>query len=273
MRLAGTFYTDDGSGKPVLLIHGWACDGSDWSWLSAALVREYRVVVPDLRGHGRSAVVDSHGAEGYRPEDFATDIVALITALELTDVVLVGHSLGGIVASLVAVSHPQLVAGVVLIDPSYGETVESMAKMLAAVKVIPHKIARAAFASFYSDATPPWLPIWHARRILGTPAEVVRETMLGMFAGDGAGDTVGEGVGIRSTGEPIWRLRTAPVLAIYAGNHTAEAEWERSLNPASEVEIWLDHGHFLHHEDPERFADRTIEWLRLLRSHPRTTLS
>lgn len=255
MQFDTTFYTDNGSGQPVLLIHGWACDGSDWSWLSTALVGEYRVVVPDLRGHGRSAT-----GEGYRPEDFAADILDLMLGLDLTNVVLVGHSLGGIVASLIAESHPHLVAGIVLFDPSYGESVDSMQRMLDAVKVIPHKIALAAFASFYGEATPAWLPTWHARRILGTPVEVVRETMLGMFENGG--------VGIRSVGEPIWRRRKAPILAIYAANHRDEAEWERGLNPASEVEVWPGHGHFLHQEDPNRLSMRVIQWLGLLRSHP-----
>ena len=249
------FYTDSGSGQPVVMIHGWACDGSDWSWLSAALVGNYRVIVPDLRGHGRSAIADT-AAGGYAPQDFAADIVELITSLELTDVVLVGHSLGGIVASLIAVSHPQLVAAIVVIDPGYAAAAGEMDKMLDAVEVIPHKIALVAFASFYGEPTPAWLPTWHARRVLGTPVDVVRDTMLGMFS---AGSP-----GLREVAEPILRQRAAPILAIYAGDHETQAEWEMSLSPRSTVEVWHGFGHFLHQEDPERFATRVTEWLGTL---------
>ncbi len=256
MQRPHTFYTDTGSGQPVVMIHGWACDGSDWSWLSAALAGSYRVVVPDLRGHGRSGAAPASPSPGYAPEDFAADIVDLITSLELTNAVLVGHSLGGIVASLIATSHPQLVAGVVVVDPAYGARAGEMDTMLDAVKAVPHKIALAAFASFYGEPTPPWLPTWHARRVLGSPVDVLRDTMLGMFS---AGSP-----GLREVAEPILRQRAAPILAIYAGDHEAQAEWEMSLSPRSTVEVWHGFGHFLHQEDPERFAARVTEWLGTL---------
>ena len=48
------FHTDEGSGVAMIALHGWACDGSDWSWLAADLVADHRIVVPDLRGHGAS---------------------------------------------------------------------------------------------------------------------------------------------------------------------------------------------------------------------------
>lgn len=263
MQFERTFYTDTGptetgtpetgAGQPVIMIHGWACDGSDWSWLSAALDGTHRIIVPDLRGHGRSGA-----GESYRPEDFAADILSLIGALDLHDVVIVGHSLGAIVASLIASANPELVAGLILVDASYGETPESMERMLAAVKVVPHKIALAAFRSFASEFTPHWLPTWQARRLLGTPADVVRDTMLGMFENDG--------IGLLTIAEPMLRRRTAPIFAIYAGNHEEQAQWERSLNPTSTVEVWPGHGHFLHQEDPKRFAVQVIAWLRLLSS-------
>jgi pimeloyl-ACP methyl ester carboxylesterase len=51
---ARIFYTDTGQGKPVLLLHGWACDGNDWSWQAPELENRYRVIIVDHRGHGRS---------------------------------------------------------------------------------------------------------------------------------------------------------------------------------------------------------------------------
>ena len=51
------FYTDQGSGRPVLLIHGLTCDGADWMWLASGLSRDHRTIVLDTPGHGRSSHV------------------------------------------------------------------------------------------------------------------------------------------------------------------------------------------------------------------------
>ena len=58
------FYSDHGQGPPVLMLHGWTCDGADWSWLAGDLTVDHRVVVVDFRGHGRSTrTVDPYGAQ------------------------------------------------------------------------------------------------------------------------------------------------------------------------------------------------------------------
>jgi pimeloyl-ACP methyl ester carboxylesterase len=242
------FYTDSGEGPAVVMIHGWTCDGSDWAWLSAALVADHRVIVPDLRGHGRSAEGD-----GYLPEDFAADIADLLRHLEVADALLVGHSLGGIVASVLAITHPTLVARLVLVDPAYGADADAVGRMIPGIQAVPHKLALASLGALYSEATPAWLATWHARRALGTPAAVVRETFLGMYAPGR--------LGIREVGEPYLRQRTQPILVIYAGANADVAEWERSLNSATTVEVWDGYGHFLHQEDPATFAARVREWL------------
>ena len=56
------FYSEHGNGPTVLILHGWTCDGADWSWLAADLAIDHRVVIVDLRGHGRSTqMVDPFG--------------------------------------------------------------------------------------------------------------------------------------------------------------------------------------------------------------------
>ncbi|WP_368861577.1 alpha/beta fold hydrolase [Actinospica durhamensis] len=86
------FYKDWGSGRPVVFIHGWPLSGDAWqSQLKAVADAGYRGIAHDRRGHGRSTPV----YDGYDWDTFADDLNDLITGLDLRDVTLVAHSMGG----------------------------------------------------------------------------------------------------------------------------------------------------------------------------------
>ncbi len=86
-------YTDTGgSGRPVVLVHGWPASEQSWDDVTPALVAAgARVVAYDRRGFGQSG----QGDGGYDYDTFAADLDALLTELDLNDVVLVGFSMGG----------------------------------------------------------------------------------------------------------------------------------------------------------------------------------
>jgi non-heme chloroperoxidase len=85
------FYTDQGSGQPVVLIHGYPLNGESWGKQQAALLDAgYRVIAYDRRGFGASTKAGS----GYDYDTFASDLSVLIETLDLTDAVLVGFSMG-----------------------------------------------------------------------------------------------------------------------------------------------------------------------------------
>jgi non-heme chloroperoxidase len=85
------YYEDHGSGSPVVLIHGWPLNGDAWEKQTAALLAAgHRVITYDRRGFGRS----SKPGVGYNYDTFAADLDALLSALDLTGVSLVGHSMG-----------------------------------------------------------------------------------------------------------------------------------------------------------------------------------
>ena len=85
------YYEDHGSGPPVVLIHGWPLNGDAWEKQTAALLAAgHRVITYDRRGFGRS----SKPATGYNYDIFAADLDAVLSALDLTGVSLVGHSMG-----------------------------------------------------------------------------------------------------------------------------------------------------------------------------------
>ncbi len=86
------YYEDHGKGAPVVLIHGFPLSGRAWEKQAVALVREgYRVITYDRRGFGKS----SQPTSGYDYDTFAGDLQTIITKLDLRDVTLVGHSMGG----------------------------------------------------------------------------------------------------------------------------------------------------------------------------------
>ena len=85
-------YEDHGTGRPVVLIHGWPLSGRSWEAQVPALVEAgYRVVTYDRRGFGGS----SQPFEGYDYDTFADDLDAVLTALDLREATLVGFSMGG----------------------------------------------------------------------------------------------------------------------------------------------------------------------------------
>lgn len=110
--------SEDGDGPPVVLLHGLACNGSMWSEVRSRLVPARRVIVIDLRGHGRSVPV----RDGFCLEQQADDVRVLLEELDLRDSVLVGHSGGGYAALAFAVQFPDVarhrVRGIVTIGTS-----------------------------------------------------------------------------------------------------------------------------------------------------------
>ena len=85
-------YEDHGSGKPVVLIHGWPLSGRSWEAQVPALIAAgYRVITYDRRGFGQS----SQPWSGYDYDTFAADLHGLMTHLDLKDATLVGFSMGG----------------------------------------------------------------------------------------------------------------------------------------------------------------------------------
>jgi N-formylmaleamate deformylase len=109
-------YTRTGENKPpLILLHGLMTNGVCWSDLAHVLEKEYDVIMPDARGHGNSSVPDF----GYRYEDHANDVAGLINALRLPPPILLGHSMGGMTAAVVASRKPNLLRGLVLADPTF----------------------------------------------------------------------------------------------------------------------------------------------------------
>lgn len=112
--------TDAGEGgRPVLLVHGFTADHDEVAGVLEPLAdRGWHAVAPDLRGHGRSDRPADPGA--YSFELMAADVVALADDLGWDRFALVGHSMGGAVAQLVALDRPERLTGLVLASTFHG---------------------------------------------------------------------------------------------------------------------------------------------------------
>lgn len=122
-------------GPVILCVHGILEQGAAWSEVAIRLAQKgYRVIAPDLRGHGKSDRVEKGGS--YNLLDFLGDIDAIVEVLAGKAFTLVGHSLGSVVAAIFASVRPQLVKNLVLIEtilptePKEEETAEQIATHL-----------------------------------------------------------------------------------------------------------------------------------------------
>jgi pimeloyl-ACP methyl ester carboxylesterase len=94
-----------GEGEPVVCVHGWPQNWWEWRGLIPGLAERYRVICPDLRGFGWSEAPRS----GYEKRQFAADVAALLDALGLRNVRLVGHDWGGVAGFMLCLERPDLV--------------------------------------------------------------------------------------------------------------------------------------------------------------------
>lgn len=106
------FVRSGGTGPAVVLLHGYGDTGDMWGPLAVELAKDHRVIVPDLRGMGKS----SHPAAGYDKKTQALDIRAVVEALGADHTAVVAHDIGNMVAYAYAASYPGKVDRLVLMD-------------------------------------------------------------------------------------------------------------------------------------------------------------
>jgi pimeloyl-ACP methyl ester carboxylesterase len=96
------YFTDCGSGPPLLLVHGLMITGEMFDPVVARFAKQYRVIVPDLRGHGRSRGLPPP----YTAVQLAADLARLLDHLRIDSAAVLGYSQGGAIAQQLALDHP-----------------------------------------------------------------------------------------------------------------------------------------------------------------------
>jgi pimeloyl-ACP methyl ester carboxylesterase len=107
------YYEDVSQGEPpILLVHGWTCDHTYFAPQAEHFAPNHRVVSVDLRGHGQSDKPE----QDYTMAAFADDLAWLCGELGLSKPVVIGHSMGGVIALELAARHPDLPSAIVAVD-------------------------------------------------------------------------------------------------------------------------------------------------------------
>ena len=235
------YYTDSGRGDPPLLfVHGWCCDHTHWQYQVPAFRRRHRVVAVDLRGHGRS----SKPRQEYTIEGFCRDLEWLIGELGLRRPVVVGHSMGGVIAFHLGARARRAYSGVVVVDaPLFPRFTRQGRRELEAIMTAlegPHYIDVAqrtiADGSFLS-AWPKQLRDLVHQGIARTPQHVLVSAYRGIWIDN----------------ERAARALKVPTLVVDAGvRDLRELEPVRSI-PSAQIGVTVGAGHFLQLEAPDQF--------------------
>ncbi|HEX2252122.1 MAG TPA: alpha/beta hydrolase [Thermoanaerobaculia bacterium] len=180
-------YLTAGEGEPALvLVHCWSCDAGYWRHQLPSLAADRRVVAVDLGGHGESG----RGRTAWTMEAFGRDVAAVAEALELDDVILVGHSMGGYVMLEAARALPGRVRGLVavdtLLDIEEEHDPQAVARYVAALRRDFPGTTRQAMATYIAPETDPVVAEWILSDMAAGPPEVGVPAFESLIAHDAA---------------------------------------------------------------------------------------
>ncbi len=157
LKLYARVYTRAGANVgSVLCLHGLTRNSRDFEDLAPHLARRFRVVVPDLRGRGYSA--HDSNMQNYNPQVYLADVLILLETIKAARVAVIGTSLGGMLAMMLAATRRECVAGLVLndvgpeIDPAGIQRIRQYAGRLPKVRSWAEALAQTK--TVYSDAWP-----------------------------------------------------------------------------------------------------------------------
>ena len=232
-------------GSPVILIHGITECHQSWGGLLHSLAKDHLVLAVDLRGHGQSEFDDP-----YDPMSYAADVVDTATALGMRRPLVIGHSLGGIVATAFAAQTP--CRGVVNVDQplqlsAFKEGLMQLEPMLTGDDASFQTAIGLVF-----DGMRGALPQHEVDRI-GSLRRANQAVVLGTWDSV-LHSSIEE---LDATVDALAGAVTVPYLAIHGIDPgPGYAEWLRARIPTSVVEVWADMGHYPHLVDPDRFLQR-----------------
>ena len=242
----------DGTGVPVVLVHGITEQAATWDPIVAELEDGFEVFSIDLRGHGASGSAADYGLAAM-----AADIAQVVADADIEHPHLVGHSLGGAVVS--AAGAAISVASVVNLDQSlrlgeFKKLLEAVEPMLRDADMFPD-----VMTSIFTDLMGPRLSeserdrLTELRRadqavVLGVWAELFTSTPeeVELLVDDG----------LAGYGEA-----TVPYLSLFGVDPGRDyVQWLQARIPGAMCEVWPDHGHYPHLVDPDRFVARLTDF-------------
>jgi pimeloyl-ACP methyl ester carboxylesterase len=236
-------YAEAGSGRPVVLLHGLSDSWYSFSRVLPLLSDGYRIIAPDLRGHGGS----HHDGADFSMDAMAADVAALLDHLGIAQAAVVGHSMGAVVAQALAVHHGPRVGMLVLAaSPLRGED-EVIHALRSEVLAQPEPMPAEFIRGFQEGTVHAPLPAAFLERVIAESSRLSsntwRRTVEGLAEFDYARRLP------RNTGRTFIIAGEEDVYFPLA----VQQELQRS-SPGARLITYASTGHALHWERPDRFA-------------------
>ncbi|MCQ3939342.1 MAG: hypothetical protein DPW18_20200 [Chloroflexi bacterium] len=162
-----------GQGKPLVLLHGYPLDHSIWHETASLLENDFSLILPDLRGFGKSTTVDAP----YAMDDFAADLAGLLDHLGIQKTAIAGHSMGGYVALAFVNRYPERVSGLGLVaSQAMADSQEKKEGRYKAAAEIAEKGTQGVVESMAAKLTPD-------EKIQGSVREIMKKQNPAAFIG------------------------------------------------------------------------------------------
>ena len=236
-------YDVRGQGEPALVfVHGWAIDSRYWDQQVPVFARTHRVVGIDLAGHGRSG----RGRKDWTVAAFAQDVRAVVEALALKKVVLIGHSMSGNVIVEAARAMPGRTVGLVpidtLLDVDQRTKPEEVAQFAAALRA-DYRATAEGFSQQYlfADKGDPAFKARVMADLMTLPPEISIAVLEQSWAYDP---------------RPALKEIKVPIVAVNADKFPTRLDHARAYAPQFDALVVKNTGHYLMREDPKSFNEQ-----------------
>jgi pimeloyl-ACP methyl ester carboxylesterase len=235
-------YESTGKAEPaVVLVHCWSCDRHLWDGVVPRLAKERRVVTIDLAGHGASG----RDRKEWTIAAFGEDVRAVVDALGLRRVVLVGHSMGGPVTLEAARLMPGRVVGLVPVDTGLNVEQTSSPEEVAGIMAAFERDYRGTADQFtrkymFTPKSDPALIDRVAARNVAAPPEIAISCLRAALSYDA---------------RPTLKEVRVPAHAVNADLYPTDVEANRRHFASYDVTLMKGVGHYLMLEDPARFSE------------------
>lgn len=242
----------DSAGTPVLFLHGITDSWRSFEPVLPYLPASIRAFALSQRGHGDS----DRPARGYRPHDFAADVVAFMDALKLKQAVIAGHSMGSHIAQRFALDYPARITGLVLISSFFSFRGKACVIELGdVVSNLTDPVDRDFALEFQQSTLAKEVPQAFLETVVEesrkAPARVWKAALEGLMESDNSAE--------------LGKIK-APTLIVWGDRDTycpqSDQEALRAAIPGSRLLVYPGAGHALHWEHPERFAADMVSFTR-----------
>ncbi|MBL7886110.1 MAG: alpha/beta fold hydrolase [Flavobacterium sp.] len=247
----------EGQGKPLLIIHGFLGMSDNWKTLGSQFAANgFEVHLLDLRNHGRSFHSDE-----FNYEMMVNDLLEYCNHYQLNDVSIIGHSMGGKVAMLFAVTYPEKVEKLIVADIGPKYYAPHHQDILAGLNAVD--FSQKPSRTEVEEILYPYIPDFGTRQFLmknlfwKTPEQLDFRFNLEVF------NKKIEEIG---TALPEQTIFEKPTLFIRGGNskYIVEADFPKIKQhfPQFQLSTIPNVGHWLHAENPKLFFEETLEFLK-----------